>query len=182
MDNLGLKRGTVRLIPHCRSWKKEFRNEKKLLAKQLDDFFIDIQHIGSTAIPSIKAKPIIDIGIGVKSLAEVSKYSKLLKPLGYRYREKASTKNRHLFFAKGPEHRRTHYVHITKYAGKQWKNDLFFRDYLISHPSTAKRYEKLKMTLANKYPENRKSYTKSKSLFIRQILKYSPIISNKVHS
>lgn len=150
---IGLKRGTVKLVAHSRSWKNEFEKEKKGLKKQFGDIAIDIQHIGSTSIPHIKAKPIIDTGAGVKSLANLNKFKKLLKPLGYELIAEVSDLKDHLVFTKGKGQYRTHHLHIAKYKSKRWRDDLFFRDYLINHKIAAKQYEKLKIALSKNIRE-----------------------------
>lgn len=99
---IGLKRGTVKLMPHNKVWFSIFEKEKKHLKKKLGNLAIDIQHIGSTSIPGIPAKPIIDIAVGVRSLKDVKKFPKSLKSLGYKLRKKGSTPH-NILFVKGPE-------------------------------------------------------------------------------
>ena len=174
-DNLtmaiGLKRGTVRLAAFSRSWKGEFEKEKRRLARRLGGVLIDIQHIGSTSIPGIMAKPIIDIGVAVKSVANLNRFKKLVKPLGYEFIAEASNLKNHLVFTKGAGQFRTHHLHIEKHNSRVWKNDLSFRDYLISHKAAARQYEKLKIALSKKHPKDRRGYTKSKTGFVKNILK-----------
>src|SRR5258708_935131 len=121
---IGLKRGIVRLLPHNPTWILIFEKEKQFLLSKLGDLIIDIQHIGSTAIPGIPAKPIIDISIGIKSMKNSKSFIKLFKKLGYEYRPDFGGPNIQLLFVKGPETLRTHYLHLMKYAGAIWKNDL----------------------------------------------------------
>lgn len=165
---VGLKRGTVLLKPYNKAWNKSFTSEKKNLQKILGNFVTDIQHIGSTSIIGMKAKPIIDIAVGVKSMKQKTKYIRLLTKAGYIFRPFGNT-NTHLLFVKGKESSRTHHIHLMKYDGVIWKHDLFFRDYLSTHKSVANRYMKLKEKLANQFANNRRSYTDSKSDFIKSI-------------
>ena len=132
---------------------------------------MDIQHVGSTAIPNIPAKPIIDISVGIMSLKKAKTVIKSLKALGYEYRENGSIRGKHLFFAKGSEERRTHYLHLIKYNGEIWKNDLLFCDYLCKHKEMAVKYANLKTELANKFSTDRGAYTNAKSKFIRTVIK-----------
>lgn len=172
---IGLKEGTVRLLPHNIKWSQSFEKEKKILSKVLNDLVIDIQHIGSTSIPGILAKPIIDIAIGIKSMKDSKKFIPLLESLEYEYVPKFGSLNLHTFFAKGPDKKRTHYVHLLKYNGKIWQNDLLFKDFLTKDKNRAKQYEKLKRDLAKNYADNRKKYTSSKNEFIVKILKLAKI-------
>ena len=167
----GLKRGTVRLMPHDRKWKLIFERERKRLAKKLRGLVIDIQHVGSTAIVGIPAKPIIDISMGVPNMRSAKKLVKLLTPLGYKLRPEFGGSNTQLLFVRGPERRRTHYLHVMKYNGKMWKNDVLFRDHLRGNRSLARTYAALKKKLAKRYADDRASYTARKSKFILATIK-----------
>jgi GrpB-like predicted nucleotidyltransferase (UPF0157 family) len=169
--SLGLKRGTVKLVPYKSAWSKSFKTEKQKLQKALGNKVIDVQHIGSTSIKGIKAKPIIDIGVGFVKIPKLSVLEKNLKRLGYSYRPNGSHMGRHLFFAKGPESKRTHYLHVSKFNGKRWKNDLKFRDTLNSNKALAKQYDSLKFFLAKQFGSNRKLYTRAKDSFIKKVIK-----------
>ena len=166
MSEIGLKRGLVKLARHNASWEKLFEKEKNNLKKILGKFAVKIEHIGSTAIPHISAKPVIDISVGVGSMKNTKLYIKILEKSGYFYRPKFGHINYHLVFAKGDEIKRTHYIHLVKYNGVIWKRDLAFRDYLRNHPYRRKQYEQLKKNLANKYPNDRREYTLNKTRFI----------------
>ncbi len=133
-------------------------------------YVLDIQHVGSTSIPEAKAKPIIDIAVGVKSLKNGEKCIKPLKQLGYEYKHSAGIKGRH-FFAKGSEKNRTHYIHIVKLNGRFWKNCILFRDYLRKHKRAVKEYNELKEKLAKKYKNDRDTYAAQKDSFIQKIIK-----------
>lgn len=170
--NIGLKRGAVILNFYTTGWARSFELEKNKLLKLFKVLAVDIQHIGSTSIPGMKAKPIIDIAVGVKSMKLKNRYIKLLTKNGYEFRPFGNT-NTHLLFVKGKESKRTHYIHVMKYNGVIWKHDLFFRDYLRSHSSVAKKYIKLKESLAKQFAKDRRSYTDSKSDFIKSIFKKS---------
>ena len=130
---------------------------------------LDIQHIGSTAVPGLAAKPIIDILMAVKSLSDVSSLRPLLEKAGYEYRGNSSD-NKQILFVKGHEELRTHYLHIAEFGGSVWQNDIAFREYLRSHPNAEDEYQKLKEVLASKYADKREDYTAGKSEFIETIL------------
>ena len=167
---IGLQRKKVKLLPYNPAWKKLYKKEEKFLRSVIGKQVLDIQHVGSTSIPGVKAKPIIDIAIGVKNLKSGKKCIKPLEKLGYEHKGGAGIKGRH-FFAKGSEKNRTHYVHIVKLNGRFWKNCILFRDYLQKHKRTIKKYNELKEKLAKKYKDNRKKYTAQKHSFIQGIIK-----------
>lgn len=169
---IGLKRGIVKLAPYDKSWVREFEKEKEKLGFLLRSNFIAIEHAGSTAIPEIKAKPVIDIMVGVKSIKkEGKKCLNILKnETGYYERPKYFPKTRFLV-AKGDESKRTHYIHIVKYKGGIWNRSILFRDYLRSHRRELVNYQRLKENLALKHGEDRGLYTKKKSRFIKGIIR-----------
>ena len=166
MKTIGLKRLTVKLLPHNKEWENIFKIEEKKLRK----LFCQVEHVGSTAIKGIKAKPIIDIIAAVPAVAKAKEQAKALKRLGYELRPLSSNR-RQMLFVKGKEDQRTHYLHLIRAEGKLWRDYIFFRDYLSKNKNAARSYEKLKMELAEKFAANRPKYTKAKNKFIKKILK-----------
>lgn len=134
---------------------------------------LDIQHLGSTAIPGIKAKPIIDIQVAVDSLLAIKQAAiDALKPLGYEYWADNPDQER-MFFVKGMPpfgDKRTHHVHIVEPASRHWQEKIQFRDYLLSHPEAVQEYEELKIKLADQYTYDREKYTEAKTQFVNEIL------------
>ena len=169
---------TIELTDYDHSWKNEASNEIEHIKNVLNNnLIVDIQHIGSTAIPNIKSKPIIDIMIGVKTFDELeNNFIKPLESIGYIFCKDNPDKDR-LFFAKGMppfDTKRTHHIHIVKYdttPGKSWRKHIFFRDHLIKHPEIAKKYETLKIRLTKQYKNNREKYSQEKKVFIENIIK-----------
>ncbi len=162
---IGLKRKTIKLITHHKSWIPFFVKEKKKLLESIPD--ICVEHVGSTAIPSISAKPIIDIVVGIKKIKDFHLYKNKLKKLGFEYHDnRGSSFNK--FLTKGPADCRTVYVHLVKYKGNIWNKYIYFRDTLNCNLKLAKQYEKLKLNLATKF-KNRDYYTKAKAEFIRKV-------------
>lgn len=179
---IGLKRGTVKLVPHNKKWAKLFLKEKKLLQKTFGGKIVAIEHIGSTAIPGIPAKPIIDMNIGVKSLRSTLLMKKKFEKLGYKHRPfkpgRAPKELKHQeLYAKGPESKRTHYAHVTVYNNSYWKNDLLFREYLRKYRGRAKEYANLKRKLEKSFADDRYKYTAAKAKFIQDTLKKAKKIS-----
>ena len=154
---------------HNPKWANKFEMEKKSLSEILGDKAIGIHHIGSTAVSGISAKPIVDIAVEVENFSVLERLNDKLKEKGFIYRPIHDKIYKRLYI-KGGKDFRSHHIHFYKKDSEQLKNDLFFRDYLINHPETAKQYDELKRTLAAEYPDDRKKYTKSKNEFIESIL------------
>jgi GrpB-like predicted nucleotidyltransferase (UPF0157 family)/RimJ/RimL family protein N-acetyltransferase len=174
-DSEVLKKDYIDLVPYNPEWPNIANNEiSKLRAVLPPNKIIDIQHVGSTAIPSISAKPIIDIQIAVQSLDEIKTIALTeLQKLGYEYWFENPDPKR-MFFVKGMPpfgDKRTHHVHIFEYDSDQWRNKIIFRDYLLSHPEIAKEYEQLKNKLAREHTIDREKYTDAKLDFINRVLK-----------
>lgn len=164
----------IELVPYDPNWLKSAEDEIKILRKVLPvEQTVDIQHVGSTAIPGMPAKPIIDIQIAVDDLEKFKKSAlDSLKKLEYVFWDKNPDKDR-LFFVKGMPpfgKKRTHHLHVVEPDSNHWKNKLLFRDYLIAHPEIAKDYKQLKQRLASQYAYDRERYTEEKTAFIKRIL------------
>ncbi|HZP55529.1 MAG TPA: GrpB family protein [Candidatus Saccharimonadales bacterium] len=167
--SLGLHRARVKLVPHNPAWAEIYKEEEKLLRHTLTGTnLIDLQHVGSTSIPDILAKPLMGILAVVKDLKKVIEWQPALESNGYQLRENDKI---HLLFAKGPERKRTIHLHIAEQGSEYAAVTVLFRDYLRKHPEVAKQYEDLKIELAKKYADNRKLYTSSKDEFIKKVLK-----------
>ncbi|WP_181160239.1 GrpB family protein [Priestia megaterium] len=166
---LGLERGLVKLEPYNDKWSKLFDEERELLSSQLKELIIAIEHVGSTSIEGLFAKPIIDIAIGVSSLDVIIKLKEKIKALGY-VEVPVSMDGKHVF-ARYKEKKITHFLHVIIYNHNLWIDQIFFRDYLRSAPDAKIEYIKLKEELANKYPNDIVSYTNEKKKFVDNILK-----------
>lgn len=167
---LGLKRGTVKIVLYNSDWPKEFEKEKYLLQKTFGSKIVAIEHIGSTAIPGMASKPIIDINMAIPSLELAESYIKPLEKLGYRYMKERWFEDRY-FFPKGSKNNRTHHLNLVEITSENaWGSMLLFRDYLIGHPDVKNAYAKLKIELAKKNANNRETYTEAKSDFVRNVI------------
>ena len=168
---LGLKRGTVDLLPHNPLWEDIAAETIKKLKSLLNDVAVDIQHVGSTSIRNICAKPIIDIAVGVNTLDSIKPYIELLKKNGIIFR-KEDVKEQLLFVIGDFEKEfRTHHIHVVEWNSIAWNNYINFRDYLNAFPEYAKEYDDLKKKLALEFANNRGNYTAGKQEFIDRILK-----------
>jgi GrpB-like predicted nucleotidyltransferase (UPF0157 family) len=167
--SIGLIRGTVALELHCPEWEASAEQTIELLKRLISDTAMDIQHIGSTAIRGISAKPIIDIAVGVARLGDILKMNDILAENGFIFRGQ-DLPDQYLYVC-GWNDFRTHHIHVLKYGSAPWNNYLDIRDYLNCHEADAQAYSDLKESLARQYPEDRLTYTQMKSEFISAILR-----------
>ena len=169
---IGLKRGTVKLCEHEKEWEIEAQNTISRLKKILGNVIKDIQHVGSTSILSIKAKPIIDIAVAVDDFNDILALEKELKDEGFYYRPQSDLGGQLLFASgslyEGTGDLQTHFIHVVRTNSMDWMNYINFRDYLNSTPPVAKEYEALKVSLALQAPidSGREKYLKGKHDFI----------------
>lgn len=165
---LGLKRGEVALFEHQKKWELEAQNVIKRLKGILGDVIVDIQHVGSTSIPTIKAKPIIDIAIAVNDFESLLSMVEELKINGF-YHIPTNENNQLLFacgsYYDGTGEMQTHFIHIVLHNSMEWINYINFRDYLNNNFEVAKEYEALKISLCNSV-NTREEYTNGKHDFI----------------
>ena len=167
--DIGLHRGTVKLLAYDPKWAEYFSQEKELLSKTLREKVLDIRHIGSTSIAGMPAKPILDILAAVKTLAEVQSLTQDLNKIGYEDKGDGGVSGRR-FFVKGGKARRTHHLNFCEMNSFFWRSHLAFCDYLERHPDVARQYSELKRGLADKFPNDRGAYTAGKEEFVRSIL------------
>jgi len=166
---LGLRRGAVQLVPYTPTWAVLFRAERARLQHTLGADALDIQHIGSTAVPGLAAKPILDLGIAVAAESVVAVCVPRLTALGYTYRGFRGSDQGH-FFDQGPEQQLTHYLHMLPIHDPAWWNYLRFRDYLLADPAARDAYLRLKQDLAARYAADRAAYSAAKATFVQHIL------------
>jgi GrpB-like predicted nucleotidyltransferase (UPF0157 family) len=170
---LGLQRGTVKLVPSTPEWITLFHTERARLQQALGADALDIQHIGSTAVPGLAAKPILDLGIAVAADTVAAACIPRLTALGYAYRGYRGP-DQGYFFDRGCEQHLTHYLHMLTLRDPGWWNYLRFRDYLRAHPAARDAYLRLKQELAAQYAADRAAYSAAKATFVQQILAVAP--------
>jgi GrpB-like predicted nucleotidyltransferase (UPF0157 family) len=163
------------IVAYDPNWKRKAEKEIEAIKNLFvdADWLIEIQHIGSTAIPGLAAKPVIDFLIGVRSLDEAQQAIKPIEDLGYVYWYDNPNKEK-MFFVKGMPPfgtGRTHHIHIVKHEGDYWQARLLFRDYLRKHPDEMLRYAKLKQEKMAQHPEDREAYTDAKGEYVASVLK-----------
>ncbi len=165
---------SIFLVSPDSNWKQLATSEIDAICDLLQDNINSIEHIGSTAIPNIKAKPVIDIMAGVATLEDARTCISILENFGYSY----WTDNpfpEHFFFVKGLPSEggsvRTHHLHIVLRSSDFWEMQVKFRDYLNKNPNYASEYENLKLELAKKFENDRDGYTNGKTEFVHSILR-----------
>lgn len=149
-------------------WPDEFRAEADRIRGVCDDLEVRVEHIGSTAVPGLSAKPIIDILAGVPSRAEREPYVQALKEIGYEHLGPWGIPGRNYFRRGRP---RSHLVHLVGWSGAFWRDHLLFRDYLRANPTVMREYEVLKRQLAITHAEDPRQYVADKSAFIQAVLR-----------
>ena len=166
---IGVRIKTVKILDYDSQWGSEYLREKTILEDVLKDYDVDIQHVGSTSIVNCKAKPIIDIAIGVPNLEYGKKLIPILQDIGYYYDGKADFGVRY-FLKKCKNDIETHFIHIESKNSRIWQNHILFRDYMNCNSQEVARYSNLKSYLSEKYSYDRKTYTKSKETYIKKII------------
>jgi GrpB-like predicted nucleotidyltransferase (UPF0157 family) len=159
----------VRIVSYDPAWPRRFAEECAALRKTLGASAIGgIHHVASTAVPGLDAKPIIDILVGVDSLAASRASFSALSRLGYQY---APYRPREMhWFCKPDPRRRTHHLHLVPASSRRFREELAFRDLLRRHLDVAREYAALKRRLALEFEHDREAYTEAKGDFIRAVL------------
>lgn len=164
---LGLPRGVVELVPYRQAWPLLYEQEKQRILAAIGEHVLDVQHVGSTAIPGIVAKPILDIGIAVPRFRKAAICIPPMEKLGYRYRGELGIPYRHYFVRGEP---RSYQVHMLERDGPEWERMLLFRDFLCAHPEVTQAYAELKLSLAASYRHDVERYTDEKGPFIEKVI------------
>ena len=160
----------IRLVPYDPTWPAQFSKERKLLEEALGDLVVGgIHHVGSTAVPGLEAKPVVDVLVGVRSLETGRACFGPLALLSYVHAP-YRTAEMHWFCKPHPS-RRTHHLHVVPFDSRRFRDELAFRDHLIGHPDDAAAYASLKRRLAKQFRHNRDRYSDAKSQFIEQCLR-----------
>jgi len=168
--SLGLDNSTVLLTKRHGDWKIAFQEEAQIIRNALDYPELAIEHIGSTSIQDLDAKPILDIMLGIESFEDGQALIGELEALGYAYQADIHMPGRH-YFVKLKGKLTTHHLHMVSKYSNFWKAHLLFRDHLQANETARKAYATLKYDLAAKYPTDRSAYTEQKAAFIEKVLK-----------
>ena len=167
---IGQHKRDLTVVPYCDGWPELFEQEATLLRYALGDKALRIEHAGSTAVPGMDAKPILDIMVAVVSLAEAMKLIPAVEALGYQHKPHDTIPER-VFFAKEsvPEHR-THHLNLAEPGSGFWKDQLAFRDALREHDEMAAEYVVLKRHIAEEYVRTQQLDREAKTAFVTRVL------------
>ena len=159
----------IYMVSHDPKWRQLFQQEAEQLTAVLGSSVAAVHHIGSTAIPTIYAKPVLDLLLVVQDLAALDTKQPRMEALGYEALGEFGIPGRRYFRRDNLSGERTHQVHVFENDSPQIKRHLAFRDYLINRPETAQEYSDLKRELAAKHPEDIEAYMDGKDEFIKKI-------------
>jgi GrpB-like predicted nucleotidyltransferase (UPF0157 family) len=167
--HLGLESGVVRLVAYDDMWPSLFAAERDRINAALAShgLAMHIEHIGSTAVPGLAAKPVLDILAAPLKGEHVEPLLAVIPLADYEYRPLSSTPERH-FFRRGTP--RQFHLHLTPFDSDVWRDQLVFRDRLRADARLAADYAALKRELAGKYPRDRESYINGKTEFVRRVV------------
>lgn len=166
----------VLVVPWDAAWPARFEEARARLASRLGDLARGIEHIGSTAVPGLAAKPVIDLLVGVDSLEEADALRETLESDGWIFPEdlNGTISGRRFYKRLDASGVRTHHLHFVRFEGELWDGYVRFRDALRKHPHLRDEYETLKRTLAERYRDQRERYTASKTEFVARVLGLPP--------
>jgi GrpB-like predicted nucleotidyltransferase (UPF0157 family) len=158
----------IHVVSHDPTWISKFEREAHRILMALGDAAVQVHHIGSTAIPGIKAKPIIDILLEVESLGALDLKASMLEALGYEAMGEFGIPGRRYFRLNDPDGARTHHVHAFAAGVPDVVRHIAFRDYMRAHPMVAEQYSTLKESLANAHPHDMAAYVEGKDAFVKE--------------
>ena len=164
---LGLKRGILRLSSYRDEWPVLYESEQETIQSAIGDHIVDIQHVGSTAIVGMPAKPILDIAVAVEDFEKARDCIAPLAALGYSFKGENGIPRRHYFMKGEPC---TLHIHMVEETSDEWAKLILFRDYLRSDQRVAAEYARLKAALLDRLAGDRKAYQASKAQFIEEVL------------
>ena len=168
---IGLRRHTVRVVEHRPEWAALFAEAAEAIRQATAGLHLQIEHVGSTAVPGLPAKPILDITVAVRQRAEIAEVVRRLTPLGYMDRGDGGNEGGWLLVKESAPEVRTIHLHIVEETDPQWRNYLAFRDRLRNDATLREQYAELKRRLGASFPNDRKAYTAAKHEFIRAVLR-----------
>jgi GrpB-like predicted nucleotidyltransferase (UPF0157 family) len=160
--------GPVVIVDYNRDWPRLYQEERARIEEAMGEWLVEIQHVGSTSVQGLAAKPIVDIMAGVRSLDLEPDFVPKLEAIGYEYTppDRDDIPDRRYFKRGVP---RLFHIHVAVIGGDFWTRHLAFRDYLRAHPETAAEYADLKRRLAKQYGRDRPGYVNAKSDFIQGV-------------
>ena len=161
----------VVVLPYDDQWKQDFFKIKTELADALGQLATGIEHVGSTSVEGLSAKPVIDIDVVIKDYSVFDNVVIALEKIGYRHEGNLGIPGREAFKCDGQEHLKKHHLYVCTEDSEELKRHIAFRDYLRSHPDAVKEYSRIKEDGARMYPYDIDRYIEYKSPLIDKIYK-----------
>jgi GrpB-like predicted nucleotidyltransferase (UPF0157 family) len=162
----------VNLVPYSENWPRQFAHIHAALAAVFEQQAVHVMHIGSTAIPNLVAKPVIDVLLGATSLFVIEEKISCLEALGYRYISKYEHEiPMRRYFVKAADALPRIHLHCVVLNSVLWQDHISFRDALLSDSALVAQYQTLKMELAAKFAHDKAGYTLAKATFIKAVIR-----------
>lgn len=168
----------INVVPHNSEWQSVFKIERERVAAAFGEKALAVHHIGSTSVPGIYAKPVIDMLVEVNNITEVDTRNPAIESLGYEVMGEFGIPGRRYFRKDDSEGTRTHQIHAFLTGSDQVTRHLAFRDYLTAHPDEALEYSDLKRQLAADHPHDADAYMDGKDSFIQEIDRRAAVWKN----
>lgn len=165
--------GPVRIADYDTEWPARYESERARLTDVVGPMVAQIEHVGSTSVPGLPAKPTIDMMVALRNLADVEGCIAPLEAIGYTYTYVLAfgPPGWHYFSRRDPAIDLGYHIHITEVGTDFWRKHLAFRDYLRTHPDTAAEYAALKRGLAGEHGEDRIGYATAKTEFVQAVVR-----------
>ncbi len=170
MQSLGLRRGVVEVVPYRLEWPALFEVAAGELRGALGASILAVHHVGSTSVPNLCAKPILDVLVSVEDFDEALGLVPRIEVLGYVFRRDEEIEDRH-YFRRGDDWARTHHLSLATPSSRHHVDTIAFRDALRRDPQLASGYADLKLTLARRFPRDREAYVNGKTDFVMGVLR-----------
>ena len=159
----------ILVLPYDEQWKQDFLKIKAELAGALGQLAIEIEHVGSTSVQGLSAKPIIDIDVVIKDYTVLEDIVSALGEIGYLHEGNLGIAGREAFKYDGKEHLKKHHLYVCPEDSPELRRHIAFRDFLRAHPEAAREYSRIKEEGAKQYPDDIGGYIEHKSPFIERI-------------
>lgn len=166
-----MKTTHVKVLPYDPQWKSDFEKIKKELENVIGNDILRIEHIGSTSVEGLSAKPCIDIDVVIKDYTVLDEIISKLHTIGYIHEGDLGIKDREAFRYENKPHLQTHHLYVCPENSKELHRHITFRDYLRTHPEAVHKYSVVKEKAAYLYPENIEKYMEYKSSCIHELYK-----------
>lgn len=166
----------VNVLPYDSTWKSDFEKIKREIESAVGDLIVGIEHVGSTSVEGMSAKPCIDIDVVIKDYTVFDAVVRGLERIGYIHEGDLGIKDREAFRYSDKPHLRTHHLYVCPQDSNELHRHITFRDYLRAHPKAAEKYSTVKETAAKRYPDDIDGYIACKSPCIEELYRLCGLI------